>query len=247
MPNSVARRAARREFRPTLWPTLAAGALIIATVTLGNWQRHRASEKRALSGEYAIAVSAPALPFDGTLPDLAALRYRRVQISGTYLTDKQVLIDNKLHAGKAGYDVVTPLRMARSGRTILIDRGWIPVGTSRAVLPVVPAPANRVTIEGRVALPPRYFELQANAHPGTLWQNLDIGRMSTTMGLDLLPVFIEQLSTENGGDGLLRDWPAPDFGVGQHLSYMVQWYSLAGLAIVLWLSLNWRERRKSLP
>jgi cytochrome oxidase assembly protein ShyY1 len=38
----------------------------------------------------------------------------------------------------------------------------------------------------------------------------------------------------------VRDWPAPDFGIDQHKSYMVQWYSLAALGVVLWLALNWR-------
>ncbi|MGH8712986.1 MAG: SURF1 family protein, partial [Casimicrobiaceae bacterium] len=60
-------------------------------------------------------------------------------------------------------------------------------------------------------------------------------------GLPLLPFIIEQ--TGETGDGLRRDWPAPDFGVEQHRSYMVQWYSLAALGVVLWLTLNWRERR----
>jgi surfeit locus 1 family protein len=36
-------------------------------------------------------------------------------------------------------------------------------------------------------------------------------------------------------DGLLRDWPAPDFGVATHRIYMVQWYAFALLAAGLWL------------
>ena len=36
-------------------------------------------------------------------------------------------------------------------------------------------------------------------------------------------------------DGLLRDWPAPDFGIETHRIYMVQWYAFALLAAGLWL------------
>jgi cytochrome oxidase assembly protein ShyY1 len=43
-------------------------------------------------------------------------------------------------------------------------------------------------------------------------------------------------------DDLLREWPQPEFGIESHISYMVQWYSLAALAFVLWLVLNWRRR-----
>ncbi len=71
-------------------------------------------------------------------------------------------------------------------------------------------------------------------------QNLDIARIAQASGLPLLPFIIEQ--TNDTADGLAREWPAPDFGIEQHLSYMVQWYSLAALGIVLWLALNWRAR-----
>ena len=72
-------------------------------------------------------------------------------------------------------------------------------------------------------------------------ENLDIARIATSTGLPLLPFIVEQ--TKDAGDGLVRDWPAPDFGIEQHKSYMVQWYSLAGLGVVLWLALNWRMEK----
>jgi cytochrome oxidase assembly protein ShyY1 len=36
-------------------------------------------------------------------------------------------------------------------------------------------------------------------------------------------------------DGLVRAWPAPDFGIDTHRIYMVQWYAFALLATLLWL------------
>jgi hypothetical protein len=75
---------------------------------------------------------------------------------------------------------------------------------------------------------------------GPVRQNLDIDRIAAATGLPLLPFVIEQ--SGGAGDSLVRDRPPPDFGIDHHRSYMVQWYSLAGLGIVLWLALNWRAR-----
>jgi len=40
---------------------------------------------------------------------------------------------------------------------------------------------------------------------------------------------------------LLREWPRPDAGVDMHKSYALQWYSLAALAVVLFVALSFRR------
>jgi len=53
----------------------------------------------------------------------------------------------------------------------------------------------------------------------------------------------EPPSAPASDDGLVRDWPAPDFGIEKHQIYMVQWYAFAVLAIVLWIVLNLRRTK----
>ncbi|HET9763651.1 MAG TPA: SURF1 family protein, partial [Casimicrobiaceae bacterium] len=156
---------------------------------------------------------------------------------------RQIFIDNKVYAGRAGFDVVAPLRLAGSSRYVLIDRGWIAQGARRTELPSVPPPAGTLTIVGRVNLPPRhYLELKRESPAGALWENLDVQRIAAATGLDLLPVIVEQIDPVTPADALVRDWPAPDLGANQNFSYMIQWYSFAALALGLWLGLNWRLR-----
>src|SRR5450432_15670 len=237
---TIAEFLAQRRFRPTLWPTLGLLALLAATLSLGNWQRHRAEEKALLRAQYDLAINSPPVQLSAASTDPADLRFRPVRATGEFAAAAQILIDNKVHAGRPGYDVVTPLRLA-GDRYVLVDRGWVAVGARRTDLPQVPPPPGAVTIEGRANLPPaRYLELQRDTGTGPVRQNLDIARIGEASGLPLLPFIIEQ--TGGSTDGLVREWPAPDFGIDQHKSYMLQWYAFALLGCVLWLTLNWRER-----
>ena len=241
MPNSIGSFFAQRRFRPTLWPTLGLAVLVAATVGLGNWQRHRGAEKEALRAQYERTAHQPPLELTAASADVAALRFRPVRASGEFDGRRQVLIDNKVYAGRPGFDVVTPLKLASADRYVLVDRGWIAQGAYRSELPQVPPPAGEISVEGRINLPPaHYLELKMDAGAGPVRQNLDIDRIAAATGLPLLPFVIEQ--TGSAGDSLVRDRPPPDFGIDHHRSYMVQWYSLAGLGIVLWLALNWRAR-----
>jgi surfeit locus 1 family protein len=223
-----------------LWPTLGLAVLVAATISLGNWQRHRAAEKEALQEQFERAARQPAVELGATSIDPAALRFRLVGATGEFDARAQLLIDNRVHAGRAGYDVVAPLKLANN-RYVLVDRGWVAQGSGRADLPRVPPPAGEISVEGRINLPPaHYLELKAETGTGPVRQNLDIDRIAEVTQLPLLPFIIEQ--TGDARDGLVRDWPLPDFGVEQHWSYMLQWYSLALLGCGLWLALNWRPR-----
>jgi len=238
VPNRIASFLAHRRFRPTFWPTLGVIVLVAATVSLGNWQRHRAEEKQAQREQVDRAAREPPLELAGPVGDVAALRFRAVRIVGEFDPRRQMLIDNRVHAGRPGYEVVTPLKLAED-RFVLVDRGWVAQRATRSELPEAPPPRGEVVVEGHINLPPtRYLELRPDLCAGPVRQNLDIERIAGATGLPLLPVVIEQ--TGDAHDGLVRDWPPPDFGVERHRSYMLQWYSLALLGCVLWLGLNWR-------
>jgi surfeit locus 1 family protein len=193
--------------------------------------------KQELRAQYdaaarAVPVSLASLPIDA---DWTALRYRAVAATGEYLPQQQIFIDNKVQAGRVGYHVVTPLKLS-DGRVVLVDRGWIPLHASRSELPDAPPPVGQVTVHGRIAFAPSaYLELKADATPGPIRQNLDPARFAAATGLSVLPAIIEAIAAPAPDDGLVRAWPAPDFGIETHRIYMVQWYAFALLAIGLWL------------
>jgi surfeit locus 1 family protein len=240
--------APERRFRPAIVPTLAAIAAIAVFVAAGNWQRGRMDQKLALRAQLEAAAELPPVAFPRT-DDWAAWRYRAVVATGTFDAARQILIDNKVRGGRAGYDVVTPIALS-DGRFVLVNRGWVAGGATRADLPSVLPPAGVVAVPARVNVPPAgYVELTQNAVAGPVWQNLDLARYARATRLALVPVVLEQTAAvvrddaPARDDALARDWPAPDFGVDKHRIYMMQWYAFAATAAGLWLYYTLRRRR----
>ena len=226
-----------RRFRPRFAPTLVAIAAIATGIAAGNWQQNRMHAKEALRGQFDAASRAAPVVL-ASLPaaaDWASLRYRPVTATGEYVAQRQIFIDNKVAAGRAGFHVVTPLVLG-DGRVVLVNRGWVVQKASRAALPDAPPPPGVVTVQGRIAIPAAgYFELQPETTSGSIRQNLDPARFAATTGLAVLPAVVEATAAPVPDDGLVRDWPAPDFGIETHRIYMVQWYAFALLAAALWL------------
>jgi surfeit locus 1 family protein len=244
--NAMQIRFASWRFAPRLWPTLAAAVFLAATLALGNWQSHRAETKRALQARIDAGAQGQAVDLSRAPADKDALLYRHVRASGVFETQHEILIDNRIHRGVAGYHVLTPLRIDGAARHVLVNRGWIAAGPNRDVLPHVNTPTGPVTIEG-IAIDPRsrYLEIGPASPQGRVWQNLDFARYARATGLALDPVVIQQ--TSDTGDGLVRDWPRADAGVAMHVSYALQWYGLAATLAVLWVVLNLERVKRSPP
>jgi len=223
-------------------PTIATIAGIAVFVTAGLWQQGRMEQKLALRSQLDQAQQqAPVAMPDPN--EWAAWRYRPVVATGSFDAAHQILLDNRIHAGRPGYDVVTPLVLA-DGRAVLVDRGWVPAGSTRADIPDVPPPAGTVAVPGRINAPPgAYLELARETPTSKVWQNLDLERYTSATGVAVLPVIVEQTAPVDRNDNLLREWPAPDFGVEKHRIYMLQWFAFAALAAGLWLYFTFRRRR----
>jgi len=234
--------APRRAGRPAWVPTVAALVTVVLCIGAGHWQHRRMQEKEALQQRMQQASSIAPVTLPTAADDWSAWRFRQVAATGEYDARHQILIDNKVRAGRVGFDVVTPLRLA-GGAAVLVDRGWIAAGPTRSVLPRSLPPGGAVTVHGRIDLPPRnYYELGDGTAPsGPVWQHLDPARFAKATGVGVLPIVVEA-SDASGGSDLVRDWALPDAGIERHLSYMIQWYTFAAMAAGLWAWFTFRPR-----
>jgi len=230
----------RLRFQPRLIPTLAAAAGIAATLALANWQLGRAHGKEALAARLAALSRGPAVTLPADAMKAEDLEWRRVTVRGRFEPRYAAYIDNRVRRGVAGYHVVMPLEIGRTGgggsRYVLVNRGWIAGTGDRARLPEVKTPGDTVEITGLAVVPgPRFLELSSQvAHgEGKVWQNLTLERYRQAYPIALQPVVVQQESPLD--DGLAREWDPPDLGVEKHYGYALQWFALALTILVIYL------------
>jgi surfeit locus 1 family protein len=225
-----------RRFAPRPLPTVAAAALIALTLWLGVWQTHRAEEKTVRQALLEAREKDPAVTLTGSLGTAEMLLFRHVRARGRFNGDGQVYIDNKVDGGRAGFHVVTPLRIEGSGVVVLVNRGWVARGPQYPEPPAVTIPAGDVLVEGLATVPPaRVLELSRDTVTGKVWQNLAIAKYAQAFRVEVLPVVVLAVPA---GAGLVAVTESPDAGIARHQEYALTWFSLAITVLVLWIALN---------
>lgn len=235
VPGSSATPASRR-FIVFVGAALVA-VLVPIFVSLGLWQWNKAAGKEARQSLLDARDREPSMPLSATLADGESLRYRRMTVRGRYEPRYQILIDNRIHQERAGYHVVTPLKIEGSEMRVLINRGWVPATADRR-LPAVETPVGTVDLVATAVVPgTRFFTLASEPVTGSwqvVWQNLDFNRYREAVGIPLQPVVL-QLAPDSGGAGFVRDWPRPDERIERHIGYAWQWFGFAVATVGIWL------------
>jgi len=217
---------------------LIATLLFVAlTVRLGFWQLGRGQYKAQLAAAYAQADARPVQPWHGELGDAAW--YKQFTVRGHWQPEGAILLDNRILDGKAGFNVLAPLRLD-DGKLLLVNRGWLAKGVEAPHPP--PLPDAEVTMTIRLTPPTQhYVQLASDTGSSAIWQNLDWARYRALVKTEPVPALALALSA---ADGLRQDWPPPDLGIEKHYAYAGQWFLFAGLAIFFFIRFHWRRSPK---
>lgn len=191
--------------------TLALAAVVVAALCIGAgvWQLNRLAQRRARNAALAVRLALPPLELRaGVSADSA--RQRRVVAAGVYDFSRERTWPGRSVDGTPGVALITPLRLA-DGVEVLVDRGWVPSPDAFHVEHAAYREPDSVTIEGVAFVPPR-------------------GRGDVDPA-GFLP-FVVQVETPVASGGLPRRWPRRALDNGPHLSYAIQWFSFAVIALV---------------
>lgn len=240
-------------FSPGLVSSFFTLLLVPLFVYLGCWQFDRGREKtqqqetleHRMKEPIAKGISAlmASLPKPTLLQSsiIETLRYKRLEATGIFLNDKQILLDNQIFEGRIGYRILTPL-LLQDSKILLVDRGWIPMGKNRNELPIVPAIPGKISVVGMVNQYSHGLQLKHFA-PVVSWpfvtQQIDFKMLSDFLGQEVYP-FILQVSSS---DPLGFQVPPPSFGIPakRHLGYAMQWLVMAFAVFVYYVVINSRQ------
>ncbi len=219
--------------RYTAFALVMAG-LVLVFLALGTWQVQRLFWKLDLIARVDARIHAPAVPAPSPTdwPSINAAddEYRRVTASGTFLNDKEALVQAVTERGP-GFWVVTPLQTRDRG-TILINRGFVPMDRRDAAARQAGEISGETQVTGllRMSEPGGGF-LRANDPAGDRWYSRDVTAIAAARQLGTVaPYFIDADATENPGGLPIGGLTVVSFR-NSHLVYAFTWYALAAMSI----------------
>ena len=206
-----------------------------ACIRLGFWQLSRLAQRRARNAVVTARLSEPVVPIASLRADSFSV-LRRATISGTPDFDHEIVLAARSYQGSPGVYLFTPLRLAGNDTAILVNRGWIyaPDGAS---VDLSRWRESGTSFVGYAELIPHGL---SNTPDGVLRRDARVARELNLVTVNsLLPypvssmylVATEQDTTKPMAERVAR-LPAPTLDEGPHLSYAIQWFAFAAIALV---------------
>ncbi|RKO97730.1 hypothetical protein CXG81DRAFT_5742, partial [Caulochytrium protostelioides] len=229
----------------------------LVTFGLGCWQVYRLRWKRRLIETLEQRSKEPPVPLSALTDEVGRpftlgapgqptyAEFTRVTITGEFLHDQEMYLGPRNRNDAAGvgggiisngagigYYVFTPFRLAGSGHTILVNRGWIPKAARAQRVPGRDDVTGPVTLVGmtRHGEPSNAFAL-TNKPQQNEWFWIEVEAMAAHTGA--LPVLVEMqragMALSSPG-ALMPASPAPratEIKVrNTHLEYAITWFGL---------------------
>lgn len=234
------------------WSTgsIAMLALPATAFGLGCWQVQRLTWKLGLIEQLESQLNVEAVPFpEDNFALLNDLEYRRVRVTGEFLHGREFTIHPRGRFDKGfkekgsglvasnsvsshGAHVITPFKLSKSGRVIMINRGWVPPERVSPKSRMNAQIKGKVTFDAIVRHTEKRPQFVSNNIPAKdIWYYKDFDAMAQRYGTE--PIYLEATyeSTVPGGPiggqtniNLRND----------HLNYLITWYSLAALTLAMW-------------
>lgn len=212
-------------------------ALASLFIRLGFWQLGRmdvrAEENTVLDLRLAADPVSVEVAVAAAGSDLPSVEFRTGTATGSYRPDLEVLVRNRTNEmGTAGFHLLTPFELA-DGSLVIVNRGWIPLEMDQVPVDALPPPAGVVEVTGLMRSSESRSAIGPIDPPGqiTVVNRIDLDRIGALFDQPVLPVWLQAL--EAGSGGLPQPLVLTDTtDRGPHLSYAIQWFSFAAIALV---------------
>jgi surfeit locus 1 family protein len=209
-----------RSWIPLVLAVLVAGVC----VRLGLWQLDRLHQRRERNAAIEAAFEAPPIPAESAAvsPD-SATRFRRVTASGRWNYGREAAVPGRTRNGSPGVHIVTPMTLSDGSSEILVNRGWVYSPDARSVDLAQWHEGDRGSLAGYVDEPPPSLRAETD---------------------ELYLVALADTNAAAEAKGPARLSPPPFDDKGPHLSYAVQWFSFAAIALIGTPLVVLRQRRR---
>ena len=233
---------------PSSLPILATLITLVAFVImciLGTWQLSRAQQKQERLALIEQRQHGQVFNLDDVLAMNNDIRDYPVQMTGVLNASKLFLIDNKIHLGRVGYQVLVPLQTSRGW--LMTNLGWVPGSLDRSVLPEVAVDQAQQRFNGTVSIPQSNPMIRETAGAAVSWplriQQIDLDYIQQHIDGTLLP-FVLNLDAEHQA-GFVRNWQPVVMPPEKHIAYAIQWFGLAIASLIVYFFALTKARKSN--
>jgi cytochrome oxidase assembly protein ShyY1 len=212
--------------------------LIYLFIRLSNWQFDRYDQRVLRNESTNVALSLAPKKIDSVSQMSDLKQWEKIELTGNYLSDQSKLVRKQFLENNLGFWVITPFKI-QNGENILVNRGWIPIGSSASSNQSIPlAPVGTVNLEGY---------LQPFTESITQPKDLPLSQVNTIdynyFESEIANNFYVQLAKSSPMDNQVAIIPLPELSNGPHFSYAIQWILFALLLPIGWYVLLKNETK----
>lgn len=210
---------------------MLAAALIALCIWASHWQYQRGVTRHARNAVISSHISLPVIALSTVTANLNATEWRRVEATGHFDSENQILLRNKYFEGKYGFELLTRFVTQGSG-SFWVDRGWVSPGVTAKEQPVLPATSkDGLMITGRLrldrSLPQGSFFAIPNSN-GNLIEKWNAQSQSTFKSENF---YLDLISTSQRAMNPAAPVLLPELTDGPHMAYALQWLFFGSLVL----------------
>jgi surfeit locus 1 family protein len=214
-----------------IWIFVAIAVVAAAgCVRLGFWQLSRLKQRRARNALVISRLDSSEVDVTQLPRDSALARFRRARVTGVPDYAHELIYAARSHAGSPGVNLLTPVRIPGRDTAVLVNRGWIY------------APDGATVDEARWREPDSSFSGFVEEFPSSkgaafaskpnVISRLGYDAVSRALPYPVAPIYLVML-----GDSVMRPdriarLTVPPLDEGPHMSYAIQWFAFACVALV---------------
>ena len=212
--------------RKTIVFVALAVALAALFVRLGFWQLERLRERQAYNARLATQMKQAAVSFE-LLGDAGSARRAFVEGSPDY--DHEFVQTGRSRNGSPGVYIITPVRRPGSSSAVLVNRGWV-YAPDAATADLARWRENRTRFSGYTMVPSREPQSADGARKRHSTRVLSVAAIAGLVPYPTEPLIL--VSRDSAGPGAPTRLPEIVLTNGPHLSYAIQWFCFAAIALV---------------
>lgn len=203
-------------------------------VRLGLWQLDRRHERRAMNDHVRAQLRRAPSPLSQLRGQADAVN-RRASVAGVPDFGNEIVVTGRSRSGSPGVHILTPVRLPRRDTAVLVNRGWV-YSPDAATVDLTRWRETRTTFTGFTQRLPKGDPAGSRPRVRAASGARAVRVLSHPGIARLLPYPVHELYLVARDSAVGEDVPVrldtPLLSDGPHLSYAIQWFAFAAIALI---------------